>query len=766
MKGSICAMACGIAIPIGTVGAKAQDTATPIAPAGRSVATNAEDADSTGDIIVTASKRSERLQDVPVTVSVVDGAQLARQNIAAVPDLVRATPALNASGSFGALSIRGIGSVGFSRSSEGSVGVVIDNVSLASGSTTPPQLFDVARVEVLSGPQGTLFGRNSSAGVLNIVTNAPNPDRFESAAHADIGSRNSYILQGLINVPVAQNAALRVTGAYNQQPNMMRNLANDTPVSIRESSLRARFLWEPSSNVTVNLIGDYDYLYKKGDVSYVVYYATPGSPLANGLAACGVRVGPSNDEGCVGDGHGTSFRTLGISNQIDWQLGGVTLSSITAYRDFRQGRYFYDVDSLPDFIFTQFGSQRSHNFSQEFRLTSPKGGLLEYVAGLYYYDFGFEGTTSQFGPVLKLTGTSINLGQTLDTVASNRSYAAFGQGTLHITSKLAFNIGGRLDREEVKAKTMGALYPGAVAPVASISGVESRVSDMDFSYKLGAQYEFNRNAMIYASYTRGYKGPAINDQGGGPGVPVIVRPEVPHAFEAGMKTTWFGGRLVANAAAFYTKVDNFQATYFDPTLGVFIYGNAPSLTSRGFEAQILSRPARGLTINAGISYTDARYGHGYVVSCGQRQTAAQGCMPLLNSGGVQIGTGDDAGGNRLIGSPRWKVTFSSQYEQPISSRVKGVAQLDAVYTSSVSWSAAYAPLLATPSAMIFGGRLGLRSNDDRFGLAIFARNLFDVYRPTVRISTPVAAQLLSESYAQFSGPESHRVIGVSLDTKF
>src|SRR5882724_2457289 len=160
------------------------------------------------EIIVTATKREERLQDVPIAVTVVGGQQLSQQNINQVVDLTRSVPSLNVAGPFGALSIRGIGSVSFSRSAEGSVGVVVDGVALANTSTNPPQLFDVARVEVLEGPQGMLFGRNSSAGVISLVTNAPDSDRFEVAGHADVGTRNNYVGRGIVNIPVADNAAL------------------------------------------------------------------------------------------------------------------------------------------------------------------------------------------------------------------------------------------------------------------------------------------------------------------------------------------------------------------------------------------------------------------------------------------------------------------------------------------------------------------------------------------------------------------------------
>src|SRR5882757_6704668 len=165
------------------------------------------------EIIVTATKREERLQDVPIAVTVVGGTQLTQQNINEVVDLTRSVPSLNAAGPFGALSIRGVGSVSFSRSAEGSVGVVVDGVSLANTSLNPPELFDVARVEVLEGPQGMLFGRNSSAGLINVVTNAPDSCRVQGAGHADVATQNNSFGRAIGNIPSADNAALRITGA-------------------------------------------------------------------------------------------------------------------------------------------------------------------------------------------------------------------------------------------------------------------------------------------------------------------------------------------------------------------------------------------------------------------------------------------------------------------------------------------------------------------------------------------------------------------------
>jgi iron complex outermembrane receptor protein len=735
--------------------------------------------DESNDIVVTATKREERLQDVPISVSVVSGEQLTRQNINEVADLVRSAPGLNSAGPFGALSIRGIGSISFSRSSEGSVGVVIDNVALAGTSTNPPQLFDIARVEVLEGPQGTLFGRNSSAGVINIVTVAPDPSKVEVIAHADIGTRNNYIGRATINLPVADNAALRLSGSYSQAPETQFNRFDKSWQRQRIYSGRARFLWEPSSAITINLIADYSNASHDGGAPWSIGYSTPGSLLSQRLAACGIVVGRDNQQGCIDGGNRGWNESYGLSNQIDMKLGDFTLTSISAYRAVDTKSPAYDVDSVPIYRLNQVGPSDTHNFSQEIRLTSPAGKRVEFVAGLYYFDGKFYGSVQQAGPLLAdlpLIGAcpftalglpaslcQLPIGQTLATRALTTSAAGFGQATVNITPRFRLILGGRYGREEVSARTVGTLIPGAITSVAQpLPNVNASVSDTYFSYRVGLQYDFSRDLMAYATYTRGYKGPSINDQAAGGSIPAIVRPEIPKSGEVGIKATLFGGRMTASLAGFYTKVTDFQAQFFDPVAAAFIFGNAPSLTSKGVSFNLFGKPLPGLSLNAGVVYNDARYGDGYFVACAQGETAAQGCITL--PGGSQV---DNAGGNRLTGSPEWKVTASGEYAANLGGRMQAFVQADMVYTSRINMDAAYNPIAQNAPAAIFGGRIGLRFDDRRFGISAFARNLLDVYRPTVIFATPTALQQLDpKSYAQMSGPESRRVIGLSLDVKF
>jgi iron complex outermembrane receptor protein len=319
----------------------------------------------------------------------------------------------------------------------------------------------------------------------------------------------------------------------------------------------------------------------------------------------------------------------------------------------------------------------------------------------------------------------------------------------------------------VRAQTTGAVAPGAVAPIADIAGIAGKAVDRYFSYRVGVQYDLTADVMAYATYAKGFKGSAVNDQAAGPGVPTLVKPEIPHASEIGVKSTLFEGRLGANLALFYTKIDDFQAQFFDPALAEFIFGNAPSLTTKGVEASVFGKPAPGVTLNLGGVYDDARYGPGYLVSCAQLQTVAQGCVPVLGSGGTPVGTITDAGGARLVGAPEWKVTASGEYARSLANNLTGYVQVDLVYTSQINWDAAYDPIDTSAPAAIVGGRIGVRTDDQRFGVALFVRNLFDVYRPIARFATPAAPQELDpQSYSQIAGPESRRLIGVSLDARF
>lgn len=714
------------------------------------------------EVVVTANRRTERLHDVPVTVTVVDGRQLTRQNISAVEDIARAAPALNQAGppGFGALSIRGIGGLSFSRSTEGSVGVVIDDVSLANTSNNPPLLFDISRAEVLEGPQSTLFGRNASAGVINIVTNAPDSGKFQTILHTDMGTENNIISRGAVNIPLGPNAALRVAGGYDQSPEVQRNLADGSFFSRQTRAGRARFQLEPNDRLKLNLSADYSETNVEGGAPWVIYSVTPGSLLSARLRACGVQVGTQNQQGCVNPSATSTQKAYGTSVRIDYNLGGPTLSSITALR-WAENPSLTDADSTTAYRVNQAVSDRTRNVSQELRLVSPNSGTIEYVAGLYYFTSNLSNVTTQIGQILTdlpsvgqcplpafLCGITLGQRRPIDTHI--KSYAGFGQFTIHAAPQLRLILGGRVGNENVEAASGASnTAQGAVAQFAPASALRANPQDTYFSYRAGVQYDLTQEIMAFGTYTRGYKGPAVNDGATSANVPLVVKPEIPKSGEIGVKANLAGGRLALNATAFYTEVTNFQAQFFDSSLGgAFIYGNAPELTSKGVTMNLFGRPLPGLVANLGATYNETRYGAGYSIADYRNVQAS-------------------AEGRQLISSPKWKVTVSTEYSTPVRDGLDVFIQADMVYTSRIFGNATNDPILSVAGATIFGGRIGLRRNDQRWGISLFARNAFDTFRPLARFAAPAAfSQLDPLAFAQFVGPESNRIVGISLDSRF
>jgi len=350
---------------------------------------------------------------------------------------------------------------------------------------------------------------------------------------------------------------------------------------------------DPSSSLAVSLVADYSDLIQRGGAPWTVYYSTPGSVLSSRLAECGVNVKEDNTDGCIDGGDHTTSESYGVSGQVDAFVGDLTLTSISAYRGFTAHSYGSDADSVPvDVLNVNASPENIHNFSQEFRVTSPTGGLVDYVAGLYYFHSRLNSSSTELGNLLAALGVPYPLGQILDTTSTTRSAAVFGQTTINITP--AFHLILAVDTgAKSRCRNDRLLAPGSVAPFVNIAGVEGHADDHYFSYRGGLQYNLTHDVMVYATYTRGYKGPAVNDQAGGSGIPVLVQPEIPHSGEIGLKSASLDGRLVANLAVFYNRVTDFQTQFFDPTLSQFVFGNAPSLTSKGVSLQLMGRPAHG-----------------------------------------------------------------------------------------------------------------------------------------------------------------------------
>ena len=699
----------------------------------------------TEEIVVTAQKREQRLQDVPVSVSVVSGYQLVNQGVTDATQLQYTVPGLTyTAGPAPAYAIRGIGTETYSRTASSDVAVVVDGV--VQGQPQPPSnsLFDIQRVETLSGPQGMLFGKNASAGLINIVTNTPDPGEFTSAFHTDLGENGYQVYQATENVPLSGNSALRISAFSNGQDARLFNRFDNRPVDQHtDYGGRARYLFS-NENVTVNVIADYEHDHGATQV-WTVRRAGSLAPL---LAACGVTAGPDNTDLCLDGPTSRNTDSYGLSAQIDVPIGAYTLTSITADRQFTS-QVNADSDAVAlNFLDLNYVREFDNQFSQELRITSPAGRRLEYVAGLYYYDFSYKYNGEQAG-TLGFFPSPILLDAPTQH-AKEYSDAAFAQATFHVWNGLSLIGGMRETRDAVSSigyfpcvASLGTCIPGLTA----LGPQDAKVTHYNLSYRVGAQYRFDDDSMVYLTDTRGYKGPAINTPYAGNITPTIVKAETPTYVEAGIKQSLFDRALTVNVAAFHDIVRNFQAQTLNTqtTPSYFTFANASKLKSEGIEVDFYARPAQGLRLDGGIIYNYAIYGD-FLSQC------TSVCTGVVN-----------VKGNQLAGAPRWQMNFNGEYARPLIDGYDGFIATNVSWRSDASTNPVKDPNEVIKAYALVNGRIGIRSDDGRYTLAFFARNLFDKRFPTVIFPDPVSG---GRNYDQAFSPDAFRVLGASLDINF
>lgn len=744
------------------------DTGTPANADTQQATTNEPQA---GDIIVTAQKRVQRLQDVPLAATVVSEQQLRDQKITDVSQLALATPSFTSHpGNGGSLTIRGIGTQSYARSAEGDVAVILDGVALSGGANPqdPASLFDVQRVEVLQGPQSTLFGKNAAAGAINIVTNPPDPNKLEIKAHLDLDSRNGLSAAEVLNIPLSSDAAIRISGHDELPTHIYYNIFNKHWNDGYNAGVRGRLLYQPNDRLSINLIADYNKTHGT-DYGWAIIDAAPDTFLGQVLAACGVAANRDNHKSCLDAPSFVTFGDYGGSAQIDYRLsGGATLTSITAGRVSKTGNNF-DTDSVPiNNIFNLNDAEtQQKSFSEELRLTSPSDVRLEYVAGLYYLHTHLNALGDQAGSFNspQLYPYGLTLGNSFLLHSKADSIAFFGQSTFHATDKLALIAGIRLTHDKVSADNDKFVTPGSVGPFADISPIAASTHQFDVSGKLGLQYNVNHDWMFYATASKGYKGPAINDQAPDPTVPLVVKPEYVYNFEVGTKASLIDDRLQFAATAYYEHIHDYQVQILDTSSARSYFGNAKSLNVRGVDVSLFGNATRHLFFSAGANFNDGTFGHGTIFGCGPTQTVGQeGCTLVQH--GASTALVADASGKRFLGSPKWKLVGRARYHRSVGF-AEGFIEGDAVYSSAVTYTAVYDPGDSYKANWMLGGSIGLEGANQRWKIAVFARNLLDERIPTAVFDTP-AAQYLGAlgSHAQYLGPDSFRRVGVSLDFDF
>jgi iron complex outermembrane recepter protein len=707
------------------------------------------------DIVVTAQLREERLQEVPIAITVVSGEALESQGRVNLEGAVNLIPSFNFAKSGTTLNqslfLRGVGTATFSIAGEPSVSTVLDGVVLSRSGEAFQELVDVARLEVLRGPQGTLFGKNASAGVINIVTNAPS-NEFEGYAEAGYFSDEEFRGRALVNLPLTETFRVRATGYYANWDGNITNLAqtrNRTVNGYKRYGGRIKADLDFSPTVTSTLILDY---YKNNDDCCADIIGTgpltgAGAPGSN--PAFTVLPTPRGDRTRQINQNlvtRTRERGWGASYQLNVEAGDHVLTSITAYRDWRNVE-IRDGDWLPAPFqgpglqqLHDIGPQDSSTFSQELRLASPQGQFLEYVIGAYYNRsenrrvfqrdvIQCNSTPATTPSPLVQCGTAGAPPSSFPTGVADfgsvfKTTALFGQATINFTESFRAIAGLRFTLDQLNvfhSRNTTLAGPGVAASFpATPTGTgqpatpfRSKTDAENLSGRVGLQLDVLDDSMLYGMYSRGYKGPAYNVffNLGAVGTDPLD-PEISDAFELGMKNTFFNGQLVLNIAGFYAEYRNFQANNPDLVAGVVVtrFTNAGTVSTKGAELDLIWRPLPDLSISGGVAYTDAQV---------ERFRVPPGGNP---ANVVPSGT-------ELAFAPKWKGAVGIDYRHRTGGAIDffagGQANFQSSQLSQFSENAVIRRFTTIDGYALVNLQAGIVDSDDRFRITAQVRNLFD-----------------------------------------
>ena len=725
------------------------DPAAEVAPATTSRDEQANDA-RPAEIVVTAQKRSERLQRVPLAVSVVAGDALTAQGKPSIESATQLVPALNFAKSGTTLNqsifLRGVGTSSFSIAGEPSVSTVVDGVVFARSGEAFSDLVDVAQLEVLRGPQGTLFGKNASAGVLNITTKQPTRT-FGGTLEGSYFTGGEVRTRGSLNVPITPDLLTRFTGFFGSYRGNIDNLATGNKVNgYKHYGVRGQAVYSPTDALRIALIGDY---HRNNDDCCADVIGT--GPLtaagANSTSpAFAVLPTPKGDRTrTINQDLVTRTRETGygVSLQADVDVGTQTVTSISAYRVFNNTE-IRDGDWLPRAYagFNQLhdnGPQRSNTISQEIRLTSPATQRLSYVLGGYFSRAESEREFTRNDVVCSAivpspsalvpcggpnTTPSTFPSATADFGSNFRNLAAFGQATFNVARAFRLIGGLRLSNDRLNvfhSRNTTLAGPGIqpsfpVTPTRTgqpTSIFRASTKNTNVSGKIAAQVDLSRDSTGYVSFTRGYKGPAYNVFFNltATGTNTIA-PETSDSYEVGLKNTLLDGRLTINLDAFYARYYNFQANNPDLVAGVVVtrFTNAGDVSTRGVEVDVSFRPIDDLSFNGGIAYTDAVVDR-FLQPAG---AAASAVIPPFTPLGF---------------APKWKGSLAMDYRARLDGPVDLFFSVNGNYQSKQLTLFAANPVQRQLGTVDGYGLVnlsaGVGDKDDRFRLTAQVRNVFD-----------------------------------------
>lgn len=747
-------------------------------------------------ITVSANKRIQSLGDVPVSIQVVSGDALEDQNILDFKGVVERLPNVYLSTAPGpsSISIRGIGTGSTNAAAEQSVGIYVDGIYVSRGHQFNAPFTDIQRVEILKGPQGVLQGKNSIAGAVVITSRRPTEDFEASVKTAYELENSSYNVETMLSGGLTDNlfgrivAQKKFTGGW--LDTNTRLATNGTTVLNGEkdqnddefSVLRASLVWEASDSVSVFVkaeVGERD----TSGVHFGPSAIQPGATTPDGVSIMDTFLTRDPDFDFIGNGiisngfinelnpdlatfnpltgltseggyeagnrdQGLTVENSAYSAQVDWDLAGGTLTSISGYSEFEHEEIYANSMSPTDwisFIREQGnGGETFDQFTQEIRFVSLGGETIDYIVGGFYMDRNIKMSNDR--GIINLSNSGLWLGPTfalppflasaIDSQntkffdENTTSLSAFAQVTWNISDDFRINVGARYTNETKKVNASNAssyvtIFPDINNVLAGIFGAEdyitadlevSKIEENGVDPSVSVQWDVNNDVMLYASATQATKAGGFNSSSNSP-TNFHFDTETATGYEAGLKGVFFDNNLFFNFALYQSNFDDLQVSALDATTNSFFFKNAAEATTQGFEADFRYAVTSDFEIGGAVAYTDATYDNFPGASCSTGTSREADCDAVTST--------RNAKGNKLTFAPEWSGSIYASYHLYFDNDMSLDLRSELMFSDEYYFDGQNDPYLQQDSYAKLDVSINLNGTSDNWKLSILGKNLTD-----------------------------------------
>lgn len=726
------------------------------------------------EIVVNAQRRSENLQEVPIAVTAMNARMIKETGLQTLVQLTDMQPSLSfeTAQSFqrNSLKIRGIGTIGNSRSFEGAVGVFVDGVYRSRTGMVLTDLLDIDRLELLRGPQGTLFGKNTSAGAISLWSTRPDPEALQGNVELRLGNHDARYLSGGVNVPVGRSGAMRISGTYRERDGFFHSPDNGEPYDdVDRYGIKAQYLANPTEDVEILLVADFAESDSHCCWGAAISLSGPTAALIdaygalNGLTFVPPPDAENNRLVSLNLPTREKIEDSGITGRVTWDAPSFTLTSITGIRNWSHAQVNVDADFSPADLFVLTEPADIDSLSQEFNLTMPIGNT-DLLLGLYYASEDYSslrsvetgsdadnylnalisaglGAVDCLPPILTsdcafpIGGSALFQDGEVTRehyYQDSRNSAIFAHSSTALTENFRLVLGLRYSEDRksggvdnqfwydsavARAVLAGAGVPDDgtprngldVAGTVYAPSFEASIRDTTTTGILSLQYEHSPNIMAYATYQRGYKAGGVNLFREGSITDTTYAPEFADSYELGLKTQYWDGRATTNIAVFNTEFSDLQINFF--TGLEFRTQNTGDTTTRGVEIESVFQLSDSLRLSASVTHLDAKFGQ---------------------LGNPTLGYLDNRDTSK---APDWSAVASLRYEKPLQNGFTLIGRVLASLTGEHFVGTEVPDEQKVDSYVITDLNIGLRSPDDRWEASLWCRNCGDGTYRTIFFNT-------------------------------